>query len=75
VHLEDYVDTFWQAGEGLDSFVVSLQAPKVEKAVLKRLGDGPFSIGGQNITAVLSRAYDAVKDAAMRKMTEGEELT
>lgn len=75
VHLEDYLDTFWQAGEGLDSFVVSLQAPKVEKAVLKRLGDGPFSIGGQNITAVLSKAYDAVKDAAMRKMTEGEELT
>jgi uncharacterized Zn finger protein len=75
VHLEDYVDTFWQAGEGLDSFVVSLRAPKVEKAVLKRLGDGPFSIGGQNITAVLSRAYDAVKDATMRKMTEGEELT
>jgi uncharacterized Zn finger protein len=75
VHLEDYVGTFWQAGAGLDSFVVSLQAPKVEKAVLKRLGDGPFSIGGQNITAVLSRAYDAVKDAAMRKMTEGEELT
>jgi uncharacterized Zn finger protein len=74
VHLEDYLETFWQAGEGLDSFVVSLQAPKVEKAVLKRLGDGPFSIGGQNITAVLSRAYDAVKDAAMRKMTEGEEL-
>jgi uncharacterized Zn finger protein len=75
VHLEDYLDTFWQAGEGLDSFVVSLQAPKVEKAVLKRLGDGPFSVGGQNITAVLSRTYDAVKDAAIRKMTEGEELT
>src|SRR5438876_6060757 len=67
LRLEDYLDTFWQVGEGLDSFVVSPQAPKVEKAVLKRLGDGPFSVGGQNITVLLGKAYDVVKDAAVRK--------
>jgi uncharacterized Zn finger protein len=75
LRLEDYLDTFWQAGEGLDSFVVSPQAPKVEKAVLKRLGDGPFSVGGQNITVLLGKAYDGVKDASARKMAEGESPT
>lgn len=72
LQFEDSLDGFWQAGEGLDSFVVSPQAPKVEKAVLKRLGDGPFSVGGQNITVLLGKAYDTIKDAAGRKMVEGE---
>jgi uncharacterized Zn finger protein len=71
LRLDDYLDTFWQAGEGLDSFAVSLQAPKVEKAVLKRLGGGPFSVGGQNITTVLGKVYDAVKETAERKVEEG----
>lgn len=72
LRLEDSLDVFWQAGEGLDEFVVTPQIPKVEKAVLKRLGDGPFSVGGQNITDLLGKAYDGVKDASARKMVEGE---
>jgi uncharacterized Zn finger protein len=75
LRLEDHLDRFWQAGEGLDAFVVSPQAPKVEKAVLKRLGDGPFSVGGQNITALLGKAYDVVKHTSARKMVEGESPT
>jgi uncharacterized Zn finger protein len=73
LRLEDHLNTFWQAGEGLDAFAVSLQAPKVEKAVLKRLGHGPFPIGGQNITEVLGKAYDVVKDEVERRKGEGEQ--
>src|SRR5437588_4813106 len=35
--LEDYLDTFWQAGEALDSFTVNPTASRVDKAILKRL--------------------------------------
>src|SRR6266700_5426098 len=35
--LEDHLDTFWQAGEALDSFTVNPTASRVDKAILKRL--------------------------------------
>src|SRR5712692_401225 len=61
--LEDTLDTFWQAGEGLAVFAVNPTAPRIDKAVLKRLGDAPFTIDDRNITAILSKMYDMV-DAA-----------
>ncbi len=64
--LEDHLHTFWQAGEALQSFAVNPAAPKVDKAILKRLGNAPFVVGGQNITSLLAKAYDAV-DAAARQ--------
>jgi uncharacterized Zn finger protein len=64
--LEDHLDTFWQAGKALDSFAVNPTAPSIDKAILKRLGDAPFIVGGKNITWLLSKAYDVV-DAASRE--------
>ncbi|QBD78642.1 hypothetical protein EPA93_22675 [Ktedonosporobacter rubrisoli] len=61
--LEVSLDTFWQAGEGLDTFTIDPSAPHIDKAVLKRLGDAPFSIRGQNMAALLARAYDIVDKA------------
>ena len=62
--LEDNLDTFWQAGEGLANFTVNPMAPRVDKAILKRLGDAPFTGDDRNLTALLSKAYDMV-DAAI----------
>lgn len=70
--LEDYLSTFWQAGEELTTFTVNTLAPGIDKAILKRLGPAPFSVGTQNLTALLSRAYDVVDDAVARKLAEGE---
>ncbi len=70
--LEDYLDTFWQAGEALDTFSISLAAPGIEKAILKRLGSAPFTIGDQNISTLLAKAYDIVDEAVTRKLAEGE---
>jgi uncharacterized Zn finger protein len=58
--LEDNLDTFWQAGEGLETFTVNPTAPRVDKAILKRLGDAPFTDDDRNLTALLSKAYDMV---------------
>src|SRR5437868_7380685 len=56
--LEEKLDTFWLAGEALETFAVNPTATRIDKAVLKRLGDAPFAIEGHNLTALLSRAYN-----------------
>src|SRR5260221_644934 len=71
--LEDNLDTFWQEGEGLDGFTVNPTAPEVDKAILKRLGDAPFTIEGHTIAALLASAYDVV-DAAISQELTGEQV-
>lgn len=70
--LEDYLAVFWQAGEELSTFAVNTSVPAIDKAVLKRLGQAPFSVGTQSLTTLLAKAYDAVDEAVARKMAEGE---
>jgi len=70
LRLEDYASTFWLAGEELDSFAIRLQDAAVDKAILKRLGNAPFSLGRENMASVLSTAYDVVHTAAVRKIEE-----
>lgn len=67
--LEECLDTFWEAGEALHSFVTNPVAPD-ENVILKRLGDAPFTIKGENATSLLSRIYDAVSTAALQKASE-----
>lgn len=75
--LEEFIHTFWQLGEPLDTFAVSLATNNiiVDKAILKRLGESPFTIEGHNITFLLSKAYDIVHAAALQKAsTESGEM-
>ena len=58
--LEGNLNTFWQAGEGLAVFTVNPTAPHIDKAVLKRLGDAPFTGDDKNLTALLAKVYDMV---------------
>ncbi len=67
--LVEDISTFWQAGEGLETFAIHPGATRVEKAVLKRLGDAPFTLNGQNVTALLARAYDVI-DAALADLDQ-----
>jgi uncharacterized Zn finger protein len=69
----DYLRTFWQAGEGLDTFSVNPQPPQVDKAVLKRLGRAPFLVNGHNVSDLLGVAYDVVGKAAWRSIEEEAE--
>ena len=67
--LEENLETFWQAGEALETFAVHPEAAEVDKAILRRLGDAPFTVGGQNMASLLAKAYDVV-DVALRKEVE-----
>ncbi len=69
VSLEDDFKHFWQAGEGLEHFAVNPAAFHVDKAVLKRLGTSPFEVDGQNLSSLLSQAYDII-DAVLPDQEE-----
>ncbi len=66
--IDKCLDTFWQAGDELDSFAVHPAAPAVENAILKRLGDAPFVVGKSNVAALLAKAYSAASEAALIKI-------
>lgn len=72
ISLEEHLETFWQAGEAIESFTVNLSTPKIDKAILKRLGDAPFTIGDMKVASLLAKAYSAVDAAVSKKMTEEE---
>lgn len=64
--LEGCPDTFWEAGDALDSLVVNPAPPEVDHAILKRLGTAPFTVGKDNITSLLEKAYTLASSAALR---------
>ncbi|TMD67317.1 MAG: hypothetical protein E6I91_07355 [Chloroflexi bacterium] len=68
--LEEHLDAFWREDEALESFTANLSAPAIDKAVLKRLGDAPFTIGNSNIASLLAKAYDTVDAAVSKKIAE-----
>jgi len=68
--LNECLDTFWVSGEGLESFRARPRAPEVDKAVLIRLGNGPCTVRGQNISVVLEKAYEAAGKAALKRALE-----
>jgi len=73
VPLEECLDTFWQAGEALDSFTVNPTLPEVDNAILKRLGSAPFTVGKHNVASLLAKAYSVASSAALRKAREPQE--
>jgi len=67
LQLAEYLTSFWQAGEALDTFVIQPGSPDIDKAVLKRLGTAPFSIGNQNLSVWLAKAYDGVSSSTRER--------
>ena len=70
--LEECLDTFWQAGD-LSSFSVNPTPPEVENAILKGLGNAPFSVGKNNLASLLSKAYEVAGNAALKKARDPQE--
>ncbi len=66
--LEECLENFWQGGEELENFSVNLTEAGEESAILKRLGESPFTAGKENLTSILSEVYSAVSKAALEKV-------
>jgi uncharacterized Zn finger protein len=69
--LDSCLDCFWEAGVSLGSFSVKPAPPAVVAAILKRLGDAPYAIGEDNISALLAKAYEMAGRRALQ-MVSGE---
>ncbi|MCK4812113.1 MAG: SWIM zinc finger family protein [Methanosarcinales archaeon] len=69
--LDSCLDCFWEAGVSLDSFSVKPAPPAVVAAILKRLGDAPYAIGKDNISALLVKVYEMAGKRALQ-MVSGE---
>jgi len=71
--LEDSLERFWDLGESLDDFSISIHPPAVELPLLKRLGDPDF-IPDPGLTTLLGPAYWAISQTALEVALIDEEL-
>ena len=63
--LEECLNRFWEAGEELAGFRVSVLPPAVPEALLKRLGPLPQLESRKDTTAILYESYRAVSRRAL----------
>jgi len=63
--LEADLSRFWELQESLAGFRVTIAPPRVETALLKRLGPPPFSRRPEAFVGALTLAYAAVTDRAL----------
>ncbi len=65
--LAECLDTFWDAGEFLDTFPIYLHTkPELEAAALKRLGPSRFTIGKRDLTDLLAPVYPKARDYILK---------
>jgi len=58
-------DRFWIGSVDLPDFRVSIVAPPIDAAPIKRLGVPKFWHGKQDFTALLTGAYQAITEASL----------
>lgn len=63
--LEMVADSFWEAGEELDSLDTSLRRPEVSCALLRRLGPSPFEQAKFPLLGLLATCYEVISEAAL----------
>ncbi len=64
VPLEETLDHFWETGEELKAFSVSIKPSAIEMPLLKRLGEPPF-VPEPGLQSRLFPAYDAISRSAL----------
>jgi uncharacterized Zn finger protein len=65
VPLSQSLESFWTAGDALETLRFTLSAPDVEAAAVKQLGEPPFWSGTPSFVSEMSQAYGAVTRAAL----------
>lgn len=74
VPLEAGIDRFWEAGERLDDFHVSIAASPVDAAPVKRLGAPGFWNNKAGFMSLFATAYQAVTQASLNAALGRDEL-
>lgn len=63
------LDSFWDAGETLDSFPIFLhEKPELEAAALKRLGPSRFKIGNKDLSDLLVPVYAKAREYVVKEI-------
>lgn len=70
--LLECLDCFWESGTALQSLEIRPRRPKVEYAILKQLGDSPFSIGRSNLRLLLQEIYRLAGENALKRAEQEE---
>jgi uncharacterized Zn finger protein len=67
--LAECLDTFWDAGESLESFPIYLhKKPELEAAALKRLGPSRFKIGNKDLAELLVPVYAKAREYVVKEI-------
>ena len=73
--LEECLGRFWEAGEDLAAFRVSITPPAVPETLLKRLGPIPLPEAPEDINAILRDRYQIVSQQALEMAFREESLS
>jgi len=67
--LAECLDSFWDAGDTLDSFPIYLHIkPELEAAALKRLGPSRFKIGNKDLSDLLVPVYAKAREYVVKEI-------
>lgn len=70
--LQECLDCFWEGGTALQSLEIRPRRPQVEYAILKQMGDSPFSMGKSNLRLLLQEIYSLAGENALKRAGQGE---
>ena len=65
IPLEKCLDRFWEAADGLDDFQVTIEAPPVDAAPVKRFGAPGFWRGKEDFSEAFGNAYHSITEAIL----------
>jgi len=67
--LSECMDTFWEAGESLETFPIYLHTrPELEAAAIKRLGPSLFRVKGKDLADLLVRVYPKAREHVLKEI-------
>jgi len=64
VPLDDSIETFWEAGDGLNQLQTPLTPPETGHVLLRRLGPSPFTQGRFPLMGLLATCYSLISERA-----------
>lgn len=62
--LDQQLEVFWQAGPELEEIETPMDPPEVDKPLLRRLGQSPFTESRFPLVGLLATCYDLIAEAA-----------